>query len=136
MLSGRVRNYEKATADFVDYQVRCREIVEVFVYFNKKKYGNHQNWYPRCKPLVAVVYQLLEHHKFIQLSWTQVLRKCKPCLRCAIGLQWWETMELVPGGNKIKHLSSVNHFADVIHKDHQHHHHHYHHHHHSLKLEQ
>ena len=32
--------------------------------------------------------------------WTQILRRCKPCSRRVGDLRWWESLTMVPAGNK------------------------------------
>ena len=60
--------------------------------------------------------------------WTQVPRRFKSCFRCVGDLGCWESMTVVPAGNKTQRLSTVLHSAKTIH----HHHHHHRHHHSSL----
>ena len=47
--------------------------------------------------------------------WTQVLRGFKSCLRRVRDLRWWESLTVVPAGNKSQRLSLVNHSAKTIH---------------------
>ena len=53
-------------------------------------------------------------------SWTQVLRRLKPCLRRVGDSWWWGSLTMVQAGNKAKCLLSVYHTTKTIH----HHHHH------------
>ena len=38
-------------------------------------------------------------------AWTQLLRRFKTCSQCAGNLRWWESLAIVPAGNKVKRLS-------------------------------
>ena len=53
-------------------------------------------------------------------SWTQVLPRLNSCLRLVGDLRWWESLRVVPAGNKAKRLSSVNHYIKTIHHHHPH----------------
>ena len=47
-------------------------------------------------------------------AWTQVRRKFKSCSRRVGDSRWWESLTMVPAGNKAKRLLSVNHTAKTI----------------------
>ena len=47
-------------------------------------------------------------------AWTQVLHMFKSCLWRVGGLQWWKPLTMVPTGNKVYRLPSVNHSAKRI----------------------
>ena len=94
-------------------------MLNLYVQFNhtwlkaaKKQYFilSHISW--------RVVYWLWLMHNFTQQSWTQVLRRFKFYSRRVGDLRWWRTLTMVPAGNKVKCLSSVNHATKTIHHHH------------------
>ena len=58
-------------------------------------------------------------------AWTQALRRFKPYSRRDGDSRWWGSLIMISGGNKFKHLSSINHKTKTIHHHHHHHHHHH-----------
>ena len=48
-------------------------------------------------------------------AWTHALRRFKSCSRRVGDLSWWESLTMIPTGNKAKRLSSVNHTTKIIH---------------------
>ena len=58
-------------------------------------------------------------------AWTQVLRRFKSYSRRVRNSRWWGSLTMVPAGNEVKRLSSVNHATKTILHHHHHHHHHF-----------
>ena len=48
-------------------------------------------------------------------TWTQALRRFKPCSRRVGNSLWWGSPTMVPARNKAKRLSSVNHTTKATH---------------------
>ena len=48
-------------------------------------------------------------------TWTQALRRFKPCSRRVRNSLWWGSPTMVPARNKAKRLSSVNHTTKATH---------------------
>ena len=68
-----------------------------------------------------------------QLRSTKPELRLKSCLGHVWDSRWWESLTLVPAGNKTTRFLSVNHVTKAIH-NHHHHYHYYHHHHHHCSI--
>ena len=79
------------------------------------------------KTSIVVLWCSLYHYCTTSFTkaWTKVPHRLKYCWRRLGDLRWWESLTMVPAGNKTTHLLSVNDTTQTIH----HHHHHRHHHH-------
>ena len=60
-------------------------------------------------------------HKNLRTTWIQVLRRLNSYSWLVGDSRWWESLTMVPAGNKAKYLSSVNHTTRIIHHHHHHH---------------
>ena len=95
----------------------------VFFFFNQTTFhlqcrsDSRLIWIANVAPWCSVYHY---YTTWFNKAWTQVLRRFKCCSRCVRDSRWWESLIMVPVGNKAKRLSSVNHTTKTIH----HHHHH------------